>query len=316
MVRTVLIGLVLLIVILTAGFIYQEYGERQDAKAYKPLGKLYNVQESKMHLSTGGQGETTVVFAPGWGTSNATVDFYPLAEGLAPHVKYAVYDRFGYGYSDNVNRPRDIDSIVEEIHELLVTSQQKPPFVFVGHSLGALEAIRYAQKYPSEVKGIVMVDGGSPEYYASSKPLTVIPLVQRFLVKTGVARMLYHFDGFAESMADQRNGLKLLPDSLKELDRVSTLLKGANRNMTDEIRRSRENGEKIMAGTKPLSIPITVLTSDYFGKLADDKAWMDSEAAFPSWSTAGKQIIIPDSSHYIHHYQPDAVIQEILGVAL
>lgn len=316
LVRTVLIGLVLLLVMLTAGFIYQWYGERRDAKAYIPLGKLYNVQGGKMHLSAGGQGEVTVVFASGWGTSNSTVDFYPLEEGLAPHVKYAVYDRFGYGYSDTVNAPRDIDTIVEEVRELLITSQQKPPYVFVGHSLGALEAIRYAQKYPEEVKGIVLVDGGSPEYYASRKPLIIIPLVQRFLVKTGVARVLYHFDGFAESLADQRNGLKLLPNSLQELDRVSTLLKGANRNMTDEIRMSRENGKTIMAGMKPLPIPITVLTADYFGKLADDEAWMDYEAALPSWSAAGKQIIVPETSHYIHHYKPDLVIKEILEVAL
>ncbi|WP_372663424.1 alpha/beta fold hydrolase [Cohnella sp.] len=314
-VRTVLCGLVLLIVMLTAGFIYQWYGERQDAKIYKPLGKLYEVQGGKMHLSTGGQGDITVVFTSGWGTSNPTVDFYPLAEGLATHVKYAVYDRFGYGYSDITSAPRDVDTIVEEIHELLVVSGQKPPYVFVGHSLGALEAIRYAQKYPEEMKGIVMVEGGSPEYYESRKPLTVIPIVQRFLVKSGAARVLYHFDGFAESLADQKNGLKLLPDSLKDLDRVSTLLKGANRNMIDEIRMSRENGRTIMAGTKPLAIPITVLTADYFGKLADDKAWMDYEAALSSWSTAGKQILVPGTSHYLHHYRPDIVIKEILEVA-
>lgn len=315
-VRFVIYGFILLIVLLGAGFIYQEYGERQDAKTFIPLGKLYEINGGQMHLSTGGQGNTTVVFAAGWGTANSTVDFYPLVDGLAPHVKYAVYDRFGYGYSDIVSTPRDVDTIVGEIHELLSASGQKPPYVLVGHSLGALEVLRYAQKYPDEVKGIVMVEGGSPEYYASRKPLTVIPIVQQFLVKTGVARVLYQFDGFAESLADQRNELKLLPNSLKELDRVSTLLKGANKNMTDEIRKSRSNGRTIMAGTKPLPIPITVLTADYFGKLADDKAWMDYEATFLSWSSSGKQIIVPETSHYLHHYKPDVVIKEILDIAL
>ncbi len=311
--RTFMYGLAFLIVLLSAGALYQWNGVRQDAKTYVPIGKLYDIQGGKMHLVTGGQGDTTVVFASGWGTANPYVDFYPLYDGLAPYAKYAVYDRFGYGYSDTTGEDRDIDTIVAEIHELLAASGQKPPYLFVGHSLGSLETIRYAQKYPNEVKGIVMVEGGSPEYYASRKPLTVIPLVQGFLVDTGVARALYHVNGFAEGLADERNRLRLLPDNLKELDRVSTLVKGVNKNMDKEIRQSRANAKKILATGNRLDIPITVLTADYFGKLNDDKAWMEHEASFPKWSTAqGKQIVVPESSHYLHHYNPAIVVQEIL----
>lgn len=303
-----------LIVLIGAGSIYEWFGVRKDLKSYAPVGKLYDVRGHKMHLYTEGQGKTTVVFAAGWGTANAYADFYPLYGGLSSRLKIAVYDRFGYGYSDTIGEKRDINSITDEMHELFRVSGQKPPYILVGHSLGSLETIRYAQRFPEEVAGIVLVEGGSPEYYASRKPLTFIPIVERVLLKTGVIRTLYHFNGFAESLNSERNGLKLLPDKLKELDRKSMFIKIANKDMTDEIRQSRKNAQIVLSAAKPLNIPITVLTADQFGKLSEDKAWMDYEAKLPSWSTSGKQIIVPDTSHYLHSYRPDVVVKEILAL--
>ena len=85
--------------------------------------------------------------------------------------------------------------------------------------------------------------------------------------------------------------------------------------MTDEIKQSRKNAEIVLSGKKPLNVPITVLTADYFGELSKDKDWMDYEAKLPSWSTSGKQIIVPNTSHYLHSYNPDVVVKEILVLA-
>lgn len=301
------------IILIAAGWTYQTIGVRMDMKDYEPPGRLYEVDGGRMHVFTGGEGEATVVFASGWGTANPYVDFMPLYERLRARTKVAVYDRFGYGYSDGTDKKRDVDAIVEEIRQALTAAGQRPPYVLVGHSLGSLETIRYAQKYPGEVKGIVLIDGGSPEYYESRPSLTLIPFLQGMLVKSGAARLLYRFDGFEESMADQRNGLRMLSAELRKLDRVSTLMKTGNRNMIDEIRRSRDNARLILQGQKPLDVPLTVLTADYMGK--PEPAWQSTQAALPSWSVNGKQIVVPDSSHYIHHYRPDLVADEILALA-
>ncbi|MEV5029257.1 alpha/beta fold hydrolase [Paenibacillus sp. LPE1-1-1.1] len=312
-VRKIVVYLLAILVGLAGiGTVYQWYGSVQDKKSYKPVGKLYEVAGSKMHLYTEGEGDTTIVFASGWGTVNPYADFSPLYEGLKSHAKIAVYDRFGYGYSDMTDRKRDIDTITNEIHELLLVSGQKPPYVFAAHSLGSLEAIRYAQRFPEEVKGILLTEGGSPEYYKTSPELTFIPWIHSGLRTTGLLRALYHFNGFPEWVANQSNGDMLLTEERKELNRKATLLKVGNRNMRDEIRQSRENAEIVLAGGKPLNIPLTVLTADYFGKLADDRAWKDNEAALPSWSVSGKQIIVQDSSHYLHSYHPELVVDELL----
>ncbi|MFC5403247.1 alpha/beta hydrolase [Cohnella soli] len=312
--KAAIFGLLAVLVLLGIGAIYEQASVRKDRKSYTPSGKLYEVDGRKMHVYAGGQGDVTVVFASGWGTANPYVDFYPLYEKLAPHVKFAVYDRFGYGYSDTTDRKRDIDTITDEIHEALKASGQQPPYVFVAHSLGSLETIRYAQRYTDEVKGIVMVDGGSPEYYFddTEKPPTGGWLSKLF-IRTGLVRLLFQSDAAVENSRAARNGLKFVPDELKKIDRTAALLKLDNANMNDELRLSRTNAKVVLDGLKPLPIPLTILTADYFGKA--DKRWEEFEKAFASWSVQSKQVVVKNTEHYMHQYRPDLVAEEILALA-
>lgn len=310
--KTLISVVAIVIVLLGVGFVYQWICANNELAKLKPPGEQYDVFGHKMHIYTGGEGDVTVVFNAGWGTVNPYVDYYPLYDRIEEHARFAVIDRFGYGYSDQTKRKRDIDNIVVEMHELLKKSEIKPPYILVGHSLSSLETIRFVQKYPDEVKGVVLLDGGSPEYYAKQTPLTGVSLFQRFLVKSGVARVMYHFEGFAESLANERNGLKQLPNELKELDRLSTLLKANNINITDEMRQSKQNARKVLKGMKPLDVPMTVITSGRFGK--QQSGWIDSQATLTSWSNMGKQVIVEEAEHYIHHYQPDLVAIEILNM--
>jgi pimeloyl-ACP methyl ester carboxylesterase len=299
--------LVFVIVLMGTGFLYQRIGLHQDLKAFQPVGKLYDVSGNKMHLYTAGEGDTTVVFASGWGTTSPYASFYPLYEGLSPHVKIAVYDRFGYGFSDISGKKRDIDTITDEMHELFKVSQLKPPYILVAHSLGSLETIRYTQRFPKEVKGIILEDAGNPEYYISTPTLTAFPIVGRFLLNIGVARSL----SYTNILTGDQTATNL-PDKIKKMDRISSLAKMGNQDMTDEMRQRNINAAIVLKEKKPLEIPFIVLTADKFGKLNDDKAWRDSQSAFTSWSTLGKQIIVPNADHYIHIFQPDVVVKEIL----
>ncbi|MFC3804202.1 alpha/beta fold hydrolase [Cohnella sp. GCM10012308] len=265
-----------------------------------------------MHVYAGGQGEVTVVLASGWGTANPYVDFYPLYEKLAPHVKFAVYDRFGYGYSDTTDKKRDIDTIAGEIHEALQASGQKPPYVLAAHSLGSLETLRFAQKYPDEVKGIVMLDAGSPEFYYNDTFDSAGGFLNKLLIKTGVIRLLFHSQAVIDNSRASRNGLKFVPDELKQIDLTGALLKLQNANMDDELRQARSNAKIVLDDKKPFDLPLTVLTSDYSGVADED--WARYEKEFTSWSSQAKQVVIKDSEHYIHQYRPDLVADEILAV--
>lgn len=74
---------------------------------------------------------------------------------------YAVYafDWPGHGKSDGKRGHSSLDEGMSIIHGLIEEIGEKP-FLF-GHSLGALTVLRYAERYPDSVKGVV----------ASSPPL-------------------------------------------------------------------------------------------------------------------------------------------------
>lgn len=298
---------VFLVIIFAVGFTYQGINVSQDIKKYTPVGKMYEVYGKKMHIYTGGEGDSTVVFNAGWGTPNPYVDFSPLYKKMEKDTKYAVIDRFGYGYSEMTERKRDIDNIVDETRKLLKESRQKPPYVLVGHSLASLETIRYAQRYPDEVKGIVLVDAGNPEYYSKQKTATVFSQVIGFIRTSGLLRMAYQIN--EDFFIQPRNSLEFVPAKLKEIDQAFTLIKLGNKNVTDEMRQIRNNAEKV-SEDQSLQVPLTVLTADSFGKIKED--WLESQIELSTWSSSGKQIVVKEANHSIHQYQPDIIAAEIL----
>ncbi|PYE50309.1 alpha/beta hydrolase [Paenibacillus barcinonensis] len=315
LVKFLLFDLFLIIVLLGSGVIYQQVGASQDEKSFTPPGKRYEVDGNKMHLYTGGKGDVTVVLASGWGTANPYVDYYPLYEKLAPNAKFAVYDRFGYGYSDKTDKTRDVDTVADELHELLQVSGQKPPYVLVAHSLGSLETLRFAQKYPDLVKGIVMIDGGSPEYYEkdSDNPAdTIGGFGNQFRIRSGLFRLIMQNQQVVDTSNANRNELKLVPDDLKKADQTALLLNYGNADTVNELRELHANAQAVMANKKPFPFPLTILTADYFGKAEPD--WTKTQTEFKSWSALFKQVHVKDTEHYIHQYHPDIVADEILDI--
>ncbi|MBE7684144.1 alpha/beta fold hydrolase [Paenibacillus sp. P13VS] len=300
--------------LLLTGTVYEAYQSAQDMKSYTPPGRLYEVSARNMHLYSAGKGSVTVVLASGWGTPNPYVDFSPLYDKLKSHVKIAVYDRFGYGYSDYTEQPRDIDTVVDEVHQLLRKSGQRPPYIMVGHSLGSLETIRYAQMYPDEVAGIVMIDGGSPEYYSTVEVETPDWYFDsaRFLVKTGIARTLLHSDRMMATLVIDPD---LVAEPMKKAATSSTLKHAYNENVMDELRRSKMNAAHVLENKQQFPFPLTILTAGSDQPSEGSQAWQSDQAKFASWSVQGRHQIVPHAKHYIHNSQPDAVSGAILDMA-
>ncbi|WP_440111579.1 alpha/beta fold hydrolase [Paenibacillus sp. QZ-Y1] len=297
--------------LLLGGTAYEAYQSAKDMKTYTPPGKFYEVSGRNMHLYTTGRGDATVVLASGWGTPNPYVDFSSLYDKLKSQVKIAVYDRFGYGYSDYTDQPRDIDTMAEEIHQLLRTSGQRPPYIMVGHSLGSLETLRYAQMYPDEVVGMIMIDGGSPEYYSTvemGKSEWYFDSA-RFLVKTGIARTLLHSDRMMASLVIDPDQVT---EPMKKAATISTLKHAYNENMMEEIRNAKMNAACVLDHKKEFSFPISILTASSEKPDESSRAWQADQAEFASWSRQGTQRTVLNAKHDIHNSQPDIVAAEIL----
>jgi pimeloyl-ACP methyl ester carboxylesterase len=129
-----------------------------------PLGRRYAAAGHQLLLHRAGSGGPAVVFLPGAGLIG--LDFMNVHDAVARFTTSVIYDRAGTGWSDSVALPRRAADVAHELRQLLAAADVPPPYVLVGHSLGGAYARRFAQLFPDDVAGVVLLDPAH-EGYAS-----------------------------------------------------------------------------------------------------------------------------------------------------
>lgn len=109
----------------------------------------------------GAAGAPVVVLVSGLGEGRA--DWAAVVPRLVPCSRVLRYDRPGIGDSRPVSvAPVMAEAAAGDLAALLSALRLAPPFVLVGHSLGALYVQAFARTHPTETAGVVLVDGASP----------------------------------------------------------------------------------------------------------------------------------------------------------
>jgi pimeloyl-ACP methyl ester carboxylesterase len=156
----------------------------------EPAEMYYDVGGRLLLLHRSGSGAPAVVFLPGAGLVG--LDFLNVHERVASFTTAVSYDRAGTGRSSSVELPRTSTDAVDELRSLLTVAEVPGPYVLVGHSLGGLYARRFAQLYPVDVAGLVLLDPAHEDMPArmpaalrdllaelDSQPMTELPEEQR-----------------------------------------------------------------------------------------------------------------------------------------
>lgn len=91
------------------------------------------------------------------------------------------YNRPGYGGSSTTTTARDGQHVSDELRALLQSLDLHPPYILVGHSLGALYLQLFARKYPEEVRALILVDSTHPEQFKGKGAMANWPSWFRFL---------------------------------------------------------------------------------------------------------------------------------------
>jgi pimeloyl-ACP methyl ester carboxylesterase len=301
--------LTIFMILLCIGALWQHIMINYEEKKLNYPGQLVEVNNHKMHIYGEGNGAITVVFTVGSGTPCAYTDYYYIQNELSKSVRTVTYDRAGYGWSEPTSVVRTVDEQVSDLHKLLNKSGEKPPYVLVGHSLSSLEVMRYAQLFPEEVSGIVLIDGGSPTYYANFHEPSAIVL-SYFLEgakKYGLVRALGSL-GILTPMSGESKRYKMLPDELGEIDKMMFYRNLGNKTNRSEIRNINENARKVIEGRKLGNIPLVILSSK------GDSHWNETQKLLKDWSTDSSQETISRAGHYIHWDRADIVIEKIQGL--
>jgi pimeloyl-ACP methyl ester carboxylesterase len=106
-----------------------------------------------------GTGRPTIVTEAGY-DSAGTSTWSGLLADLAAISRVCAYDRAGTGTSDPRPEADGLTSAdqAEELHELLDAASIEPPYVVVAHSYGGFIARLFADAYPEETVGLVLIE--------------------------------------------------------------------------------------------------------------------------------------------------------------
>ncbi len=121
-----------------------------------PPGQLVDVGGYRLHQYTLGQGLPTVLlFAGDFGWS---LEWRHIQLMVAEYTGVCSFDRAGLGWSDPAPSQRRLINIIDEVQILLERSDFRGPYLIVGYGFGSHLSRVFANLFPEEVLGVVLVN--------------------------------------------------------------------------------------------------------------------------------------------------------------
>lgn len=290
----------------------------------------------KLNLYCIGEGSPTVVFEAGQGRTLASWGYVqPL---VAKKMRACSYDRAGLGFSDGNTRPSTSANIVDDLHHLLISANIKPPYVLVGHSLGGMTVRLFADKYPAEVVGMVLVD---PEVENQTETFRKIDLQHRTVEQWRIQVTEPSIQEARNCVDAAKAGLvpgtdrykQCVEDPLPQMsDAVNKVLQGDQATLKFQLANLSETENQFFASADQVrasrhsygDLPLIVLTRGSWGAPEADATPEDlahHEAIVQAWSRAhddvakmsmrGVNEVVPGARHFIQFDKPQVVIDAI-----
>jgi pimeloyl-ACP methyl ester carboxylesterase len=262
--------------------------------------RFVTVDGRQMALLEAGAGPISVVFDSGLGDSSATWDAVQSQVSRFAHT--VSYDRAGRGQSHFVAGSRTSLDIANDLHAMLETARIPGPYILVGHSFGGYNVRVFADQFPDSVAGLILVDA-SHERQA-----------QAFGTVLGNVALPPRAFGQSEALAFARQEQATFADPSYPANFVDP--EGIDWAITSEqVSRTRV----------PDHVALTVITAgiggwwwfeDLTGIVAEISAqlsvtWRNLQDELVHLSPRGQQVIAEKSHHYVHHDQPEVVVEAI-----
>lgn len=310
--------LALVIVLLLVGYTVQtSAASAQDQVDFPPPGELVSVGPHKLHLNCAGSGSPTVIVEAGSGSWS--IHWSVVQHQVAQQTRICTYDRAGYGWSESGPEPRTGEQIVTELHTLLQNAGIEGPYVLVGHSLGGLYTRLYADTYPDEVAGIVLVDA-LHEKASERMPPAAVQVEEVKLGLFAPASVAAEYGLLAQTVPAVTDAPKGLPPRLHAIH-------DAYAYRAELFRAMQSEGESLNRATQAVAVsdglndtPLAVIRhgmptmfSYLIGENREEseQAWTELQAELARLSYDSKLIVAQDAGHDVYLDQPNLVANVI-----
>lgn len=314
-----------------------------DVAPYLQPQRMVDVGGHRLNLYCTGHGSPAVIFDAGQGYSSWS--WYKVQPKVAKFTTACSYDRAGMGFSDGGPLPRDAKNTVSDLHALLHNAGIKPPYVLVAHSIAGLYAPLFADIYPQEVAGMVLVDPSFP--YESKAFDALVPAMKTMDAEGAAAAQTcyqaalhgkltlqngsaaYAPCGFPPHIADAlkaqcaQNGTafcRMMQTQYKQLTRPPFWSTFASEGQSENASDSRED---VASQRSYGAMPLVVLTAanDTGGSpfppaltKAFNRVLVAGHEAIARHSSVGVNFIVHRSGHFIQEDRPAAVVSAIYEV--
>lgn len=302
--RVILIVLAVFAAVLLAIYVYHRVQSNREAPLRTPLGELVEVDGGHMCVYTEGAGDRTLVFLSGAGTCSPILDFRSLYSLLSGSYRVAVVEKFGYGASDNVDRARDIGTILADTRAALRAAGVEPPYVLCPHSMSGLEALYWAGQYPEEVSAIVGLDMSVPEAYDGYQAAVPLLRLAQAAANIGLTRWI---PGVAESDAIRYG---TLTQEEKAIYQAVFYSRTATDAMLSEAALAGQNAETVKGAGTP-QVPVLLFASNGEGTGWDAGKWVGFQENFLRGIPEGRLVKL-DCPHYVHDFAYEAISEDIV----
>lgn len=142
--------------LLLAGWIYQQVGQRLDARRLPPPGEILG----GFHILRRGSSGPPIILEAGIAASS--LSWAGVIKHLPEDRLVVAYDRLGFGWSASPSSPRTLDTLAADLLRVLDLAGVHEPAILAGHSFGGLLVRRFAQLYPARVAALVLLDPLEP----------------------------------------------------------------------------------------------------------------------------------------------------------
>ena len=241
-----------------------------------------------------GTGTTTVIVDQGQGLSIEQGFARSVAAGWAKvfmeiqkATRICMHDRAGLGSSDRAITPRTSLDMISDWRTLLREARIAPPYVLVGHSIGGFNVRVFADKYPDEVLGMVLVDSSHP---------------------TQLAR-------FSEFLPRESAGEPVMLRLLRHGPDPSSTPEGIDfRASAEQVQTTATLGFKplVVLSHSPQALQPTRLPLEIRDNMRH--AWAELQNSLLSLSGNSRQVVANYAGHNIQLEEPQLVIDAILSV--
>ena len=252
-------------------------------------GARVDIGTHHLYIECAGTGTPVVIFESGVG--GRTSDWAPVRDAVRTLTRSCVYDRAGYGRSDQSPRQANAENAADDLARLLRAAGEHGPYIITAHSYGGFIARLATHRPDIEVAGLVLLDTSHEDQFETLEQLGAQPLAPPGPDSGGTTRVRTP----AQVHTPGPNGARA---------RVRTVLETrAARNEIAALRASARQMRQTRSLTPPT--PTVVLWRSTLHDSPRERQWAQLQRELAKRLKTVYSGRVPHAGHAIHIDRPD-----------